>query len=54
LKSLTSFLGEEALSYIAYHEKDWREDNFIEGAVAAVGTGAMYYYARGLRRPFER
>ncbi|OWF40103.1 probable flavin-containing monoamine oxidase A [Mizuhopecten yessoensis] len=54
LKTLTDFFGSQAESCLDYFEKDWSEELFIEGAVAAVSTGAMRNFAAGLREPQGR
>lgn len=55
LKSLSDFLGPEALNYLDYAEKDWGLEPYNEGSpVCSVGPGAMAYFARGLRLPFQR
>lgn len=55
LKSLSDFLGPEALNYLDYAEKDWGLEPYSEGSpVCSVGPGAMAYFARGLRLPFQR
>ncbi|XP_062567210.1 probable flavin-containing monoamine oxidase A [Saccostrea cucullata] len=55
LKSLSDFLGPEALNYLDYVEKDWSVEPYNEGCpVCTVGPGAMAYFAAGLRLPFNR
>ncbi|XP_060076622.1 probable flavin-containing monoamine oxidase A [Ylistrum balloti] len=54
LKSLGDFFGPEAKNCLDYIEKDWSEESYIEGAVAAVSTGAMRNFASGLREPQGR
>lgn len=55
LKSLSDFLGPDALNYLDYAEKDWGLEPYSEGSpVCSVGPGAMAYFARGLRLPFQR
>ncbi|XP_069102644.1 probable flavin-containing monoamine oxidase A isoform X1 [Argopecten irradians] len=54
LKSLADFFGPEAEVCLDYFEKDWSEEQYIEGCVAAVTTGAMRNFASGLRKPQGR
>lgn len=55
IKSLAEFFGEKVYTYIEYKEKIWDQEPYNEGApVSCVGPGAMRYYARGLREPFNR
>ncbi|XP_061182075.1 amine oxidase [flavin-containing] A-like isoform X2 [Saccostrea echinata] len=55
LKSLSDFLGPEALNYLDYAEKDWGVEPYNEGSpVCTVGPGAMAYFSKGLRLPFNR
>ena len=55
LKSLSEFFGEKVYTYLDYREKIWDQEPYNEGGpVSSVGTGAMRYYAKGLREPFEK
>ena len=55
MKSLSEFFGEKVYTYLDYREKIWDQEPYNEGGpVSSVGTGAMRYYAKGLREPFEK
>nr|XP_022314617.1 probable flavin-containing monoamine oxidase A isoform X1 [Crassostrea virginica] len=55
LKSLSDFLGPEAMDCLDYAEKDWGMEPYNEGSpVCSVAPGAMAYFAKGLRQPFHR
>ncbi|XP_053380963.1 amine oxidase [flavin-containing] A-like [Mercenaria mercenaria] len=54
LKSLAEFFGDKVYTYLDYKEKIWDHEPYNEGGpVSCVGTGAMRYYAKGLRQPFD-
>lgn len=55
LKSLAEFFGEKIYTYLDYNERIWDQEPYNEGGpVSCVGPGAMRYYAKGLRHPFDR
>ncbi|WAQ97542.1 LOW QUALITY PROTEIN: AOFA-like protein [Mya arenaria] len=55
LKSLSEFFGTEVYKYIEYRDLVWDTEPYNEGApVSCVGPGAMRFYAKGLREPFDK
>lgn len=54
LQSLSTYFGKEALSPLDYCEKDWSKEEYIGGALASLGTGAMQYFEEGIGGNFMR
>ncbi|XP_033726341.1 probable flavin-containing monoamine oxidase A [Pecten maximus] len=54
LQSLSTYYGTEALEPLDYCEKDWSKEEFIGGALASLGTGAMKYFEEGIGGKFMR
>ena len=51
---IASAYGEEARSYLGYHEYDWAEDDLSRGCVTVLGPGAWTSYGPALREPAGR
>ncbi|XP_074649312.1 putative flavin-containing monoamine oxidase A [Tubulanus polymorphus] len=55
LAGLESCFGRAALNYVQYIEKDWANEMYVGGCpTTSVCVGAMTYFAKGLRQPFNR
>lgn len=55
IESLVAFFGDKASNFLEYREKIWDLEPYNDGApVSIVGPGAMRYYSRGLRIPFDK
>ncbi|XP_071107334.1 probable flavin-containing monoamine oxidase A [Haliotis cracherodii] len=55
LHQLSTYFGQSALEVLEYQEKDWNVEPYTRGGpVCCLGTGAMQYFAAGLREPVNR